>query len=72
MGSVVANGVTTAPGFKAMILVPSAANAGDQVWVEWMEPFFWEAAQIIAVDIPADIFYNGLYGGLAWVWHELA
>lgn len=72
MGSVVENGVTTAEGFKAVILVPSAANAGDQIWVSWIEPFMWEALQIVAVDVPADIFYNGLYGGLAWVWHELA
>jgi len=31
----------------------------------------WEALQVLAIDVPANIFYNGLYGGLAWIWYEL-
>jgi hypothetical protein len=33
-------------GFKPIVVAPSDSNVGDQVYIEWIEPFLWEAAQI--------------------------
>lgn len=70
--SIVADGVVKATGFPSKVLVPTSTNQGDLIFIEWIEPFLWEATQVLAVEVPANIVYNGLYGGLAWVWRELS
>jgi len=52
-------------------LVETPTNRGSAVWIEWIEPFLWSAAQIGAIDTPTTIVYEGLWLGLAWVWRGL-
>jgi len=40
--------------------------------VNWLYPFLWEAAQVAAIDVPAHIVYEGLGGGLRFLWENLA
>jgi len=70
--SIIADGVVAAAGFAPKILVVTSTNQGSVIWIDWVEPFLWEAAQVLTVDAPSNIVYNGLYGGLAWVWKELS
>jgi len=49
----VEDGVVVAAGFTQVVLVQTDTNQGNRIWIEWLEPFLWEAAQIAAVDAPA-------------------
>lgn len=70
--SIVADGVAVVVGFPSVVLVPTATNAGSQIYLEWIEPFLWEAAQVAAIDVPAEIAIEFLGSGLIWLWNELA
>jgi len=69
--SIVEDGVVVAAGFSQVVLVQTDTNQGSRLWIEWIEPFLWEAAQITAVDTPAMIIYEGLHYGLQWMWDNL-
>jgi len=66
------NGVVRAPGFKPIVVFPNDSNIGDSMYVEWIEPFLWEAASIGAVDVPSMLIYEGFWLGLQFMWNGLA
>jgi hypothetical protein len=67
----VADGVVVAAGFTSVVLVQTETNQGNRIYLEWIEPFLWEAAQIAAVDVPGEIIYEGLFMGLQFLWDNL-
>jgi len=69
---VVEDGVSVAAGFKSVVLVVTDTNQGSIVFLNWIEPFLWEAAQVVAIDVPAHIGYEFVGKGLMWLWRELA
>lgn len=68
---VVKDGVVKAAGFKPVILVKTSANAGDQVWINWFEPWLWESYKAVVMNAPIYMFYNFIAYGLIWMWNEL-
>lgn len=69
--AIVEDGVVVAAGFKKVVLVQTDTNQGSRVYYEWIEPWLWEGAQILAVDTPSVMIYEGLYLGLAFLWDNL-
>jgi hypothetical protein len=67
----VEDGVVVAAGFTQVVLVQTETNQGNRIYIEWIEPFLWEAAQITAADAPARIIYEGLHYGLQYLWNGL-
>jgi hypothetical protein len=67
----VEDGVVLAAGFPSVVLVQTDTNQGSRLWLEWIEPFMWEAAQIVAADAPSRMIYEGLHYGLQFLWNEL-
>jgi len=70
--SIVADGVSIAPGFPSKIITITDTNQGSIIFIDWIEPFLWEAAQVAAIDVPAHIGYNFFGKGLEWLWENLA
>jgi len=70
--SIVADGVSVAVGFKSVVLVTTSTNAGSAIYLGWIEPFLWEAAQVAAIDVPAEIGIEFVGRGLEWLWEGLA
>jgi len=69
--SIIEDGVVVADGFAKVVLVKTASNAGQQIWYDWLEPMLWESAQIVAVDTPSVMIYEGLFLALQWFWDNL-
>jgi hypothetical protein len=67
----VEDGVVLAAGFPSVVLVQTETNQGSRLWIEWIEPFLWEATQIVAADAPSRMIYEGLHYGLQFLWNEL-
>jgi hypothetical protein len=69
--ALVEDGVVVAEGFSSVVLVKTETNQGNRLYLEWIEPFLWESAQIAAVDAPAEMIYEGLFLGLQFLWNNL-
>lgn len=66
------NGVVRAAGYKPIVVFPNDSNIGDSMYVNWIEPWLWESASILAVDVPSMLLYEGFWVGLQFLWNGLA
>lgn len=69
--SVIKDGVVKAAGFAPVILVATSTNAGDAVWINWFQPWFWQIYKACLLNAPIYMFYNFIAYGLIWMWNEL-
>jgi len=42
------------------------------MYVNLIEPWLWESASILAVDVPSMLLYEGFWVGLQFLWNGLA